>query len=508
MSLLSHRGLILNAQYHGFCSEYMAVINRAINLNYKLPSVGQLQIQDTLMRTLVSAGVFAKKDTIFVLANDAGMNFARINWKTPGTFDLTDYGTGIAGYILNYGPYVNTEQAAFGMLETAWTPNGSSLFALNDNSVEHLTQSGYGVSGFPYRVEAPNVNATLFYSIDGVRSIYNNSTVGYASGLMVTNNLSWMNRRISSAAWGLVYNNAGTATSGGASSAASTSKSSSNMKVLGSVSNTLVTDYNEQAMGLGHPMQYLAAGQGLTDAQFVAFDNAIQTYHSVIASAAMLITSGNYTVPSGVTEITVECFGGGGAGKGFPNSVQTSTGGGGGGGAYATKVISVTPGQVISYTIGAAGAGTTGAGGNGGDTSWNSGEVLAKGGLGAPSSGGFGAGGLSSTSVGTVKYSGGNGGSGVNALNASTGTGGSGAGALGAGLNGVHGAAGSAIYVRPGYNMLGPGSPGYSLNNASNAAGIPGMLASGGSGARRTTSTRNGGNGGQGYIRVSRVKIY
>ncbi|MFN6015135.1 MAG: hypothetical protein ACK47F_10645, partial [Flavobacteriales bacterium] len=64
-------------------------------------------------------------------------------------------------------------------------------------------------------------------------------------------------------------------------------------------------------------------------------------------------TSGNWTVPCGVTSITVEVWGGGGAGAGD----QTTTGGGGGGGAsggYVSQVIAVQPGSTIAYSVGAA----------------------------------------------------------------------------------------------------------------------------------------------------------
>ena len=54
-------------------------------------------------------------------------------------------------------------------------------------------------------------------------------------------------------------------------------------------------------------------------------------------------SNGTFTVPLGVTEITVEAWGaGGGGGKATGNP---AAGGGGAGGSYAKKVISVTPGQ-------------------------------------------------------------------------------------------------------------------------------------------------------------------
>lgn len=77
--------------------------------------------------------------------------------------------------------------------------------------------------------------------------------------------------------------------------------------------------------------------------------------------------AGNFTVPSNVTSIVVECVGGGGGG-----ALDASTAGGGGGG-YSYKRWSVTPGQVIAYSVGTGGARGTGAGNDvsGGNTTFS-----------------------------------------------------------------------------------------------------------------------------------------
>lgn len=83
-------------------------------------------------------------------------------------------------------------------------------------------------------------------------------------------------------------------------------------------------------------------------------------------------SSGTWTVPAGVTSISVVCVGGGGGGggraylsvsTGASNVTAAGYGGGGGGGALAyTNNYTVTPGQVIIIGVGAGGkAGTDGA---------------------------------------------------------------------------------------------------------------------------------------------------
>jgi hypothetical protein len=75
-----------------------------------------------------------------------------------------------------------------------------------------------------------------------------------------------------------------------------------------------------------------------------------------------------YTVPCGVTSITIEAYGaqGGNGALGSPNS----QGGSGGLGAYASGTLAVTPGQILNIYVGGAGTAPTGGfngGGNGGN---------------------------------------------------------------------------------------------------------------------------------------------
>jgi hypothetical protein len=81
--------------------------------------------------------------------------------------------------------------------------------------------------------------------------------------------------------------------------------------------------------------------------------------HAVVAVIAdLLLTTTNtytasttFTVPSGVTSLTVEAYGGGGGG-----GVSSSGEGGGGGGAYAKSTFPVNSGDSYDITIGTGGA--------------------------------------------------------------------------------------------------------------------------------------------------------
>ncbi len=182
--------------------------------------------------------------------------------------------------------------------------------------------------------------------------------------------------------------------------------------------------------------------------------------------------AGSFTVPCGVTSLTVECWGGGGAGGGTTSN--PGAGGGGGGGAYVINTITVTPGQVINYTVGAGGATGTGNGGNGGNTTFST--LTANGGSGGLSFANGGTGGTGGTGSGGTVTNGGNGtNSTATPLSGTGGTGGTG----------------------------GAGGAGFTGNANGNAGAAPG---GGGGGACKNASSggnRDGGAGARGQIRLT-----
>lgn len=116
----------------------------------------------------------------------------------------------------------------------------------------------------------------------------------------------------------------------------------------------------------------------------------------VIPGQIKFTSSGTFTVPAGVSSVTVQAWGGGGKG-----GTRSSNGvsGGGGGGAYSSSTVSVTPGN-YTVTVGA-GSTTTSAGGD----SWfgSTSTVMAKGGNSVANNSTTGAnGGSASSSVQTV----------------------------------------------------------------------------------------------------------
>lgn len=211
-------------------------------------------------------------------------------------------------------------------------------------------------------------------------------------------------------------------------------------------------------------------------------------------STAPYDADGVFTVPAGVTSVTVEAWGAGGRGA---TRTSNGRGGGGGGGAYARGTVSVSA-AASPYTIMVGlGSTTTAAGGD----SWfgNATTVMAKGGnsVGNSGTGAFGgtADGTLGSSVGTTTFRGGNGATqdnGALGLGAFSGGGGAAAGSANIGANGNNNTGGN------GGNGGGNGGNGRFNNGNGQAGSIPGGGGGGGFG-----NGGIGGNGGNGRIIVT-----
>lgn len=198
-------------------------------------------------------------------------------------------------------------------------------------------------------------------------------------------------------------------------------------------------------------------------------------------------SGGTFTVPVGVTGITVECWGAGGGGG---SRSTNGSGGGGGGGAYASSVIAVTAGTPYTVTVGTGGPANTA----GGNSSFGALVIAAGGGGGTNNSIVAGSGGSAASSTGTIKYDGGTGGTG-SAGTTYSGGGGGGAGSTGDGGDASGQTAGTGTSVNGGNG--GAGVTTQANGNTGNTYG------GGGSGALRTSLSRTGGSGANGLVKVS-----
>ncbi len=201
-----------------------------------------------------------------------------------------------------------------------------------------------------------------------------------------------------------------------------------------------------------------------------------------------------FTVPEGVTSITVQTWGGGG--RGGSRTTSTDGTGGGGGGAFSQHTFSVIPGNSYVVFVGSGSASNTAPG----EDSWVSltnvsgASVLAKGGNSVASNSNTGAtGGSAASGIGSIKYSGGNGANRVSST--SSGGGGSSAGTGANGNNASGTTAGSAP------SGGGSGGAGRTSVGSGNAGLFPG--GGGGGAVRGSTGSPSGGTGGHGRVIIS-----
>lgn len=208
----------------------------------------------------------------------------------------------------------------------------------------------------------------------------------------------------------------------------------------------------------------------------------------VMGLAQTYLSDDSYTVPAGVTSITIEAWGGGGKG-----GTRTTNGvsGGGGGGAYSRKTIAVTAGQTYNFTVGQ-GATTTANGTNTVVTLGAATIMTARGGNSVANNTATGAAGGTATG-GDFNYSGGTGA-----------TGSSGSYSGGGGSSGGTGSVGGNGSNQNGGSATGAGDGGNGRTNSGNGSSgsWPG---GGGGGAYRSGggSTRTGGNGGNGRVTIT-----
>ena len=193
--------------------------------------------------------------------------------------------------------------------------------------------------------------------------------------------------------------------------------------------------------------------------------------------------TGTFTVPPGVTAVTISARGGGGGGGGFTG------GSGGSGGRVAISNYAVTPGQVLTTFVGGGGGGGAGQSGRGGGStsvSTNGSTIIVAGG-----GGGGGAGTLTGTLGGNGGSGGQSGGAGGNGTSGGAVLGNFGSGGRG-GANGTGGL--------PGGGGL-SGASGSAGGNGDGGSGGPVGAAAGGVGSAGTGTGGKGagGSGGGGY---------
>ena len=266
-----------------------------------------------------------------------------------------------------------------------------------------------------------------------------------------------------------------------------------NMTATATVSGNVLSFYSTQPAGNPGPGgQTCSANTG----------SSLTLTKQTPAGSQTFTANGSFTVPVGVTSVTVSVWGGGGAGGigaiATPNGGGGYVGGGGGGGGYVTQTIAVTPGTV--YTV-AVGAGATAPSPSvGGTSSFSLGStvlVSAAGGASGVSATGTAGGAGANGGAATGGQAGGSGQAGVGFVTSAV--------TYSCGANGGAGANGGIGGTNGGPNGTSHSNPTESLCNGNNYTGAaPG---GGGAGTSGTTDP-TAGAGAAGQVIVSWLTDY
>lgn len=79
--------IVLNLGYN---STYSTALGYAVDNAITLPSLPQRLIDNTLINTLDTEGVLTETDLLYLVAGDAGREFAKINIKSPGNYTASE----------------------------------------------------------------------------------------------------------------------------------------------------------------------------------------------------------------------------------------------------------------------------------------------------------------------------------------------------------------------------------------------------------------------------------
>ena len=221
-----------------------------------------------------------------------------------------------------------------------------------------------------------------------------------------------------------------------------------------------------------------------------------QTAHCTV-SPCTITASETFTVPAGVTSLTITMWGGGAAGSPGSSTQTRRGGGGGGGGAWPACTVAVTAEAGYTVTVGAA---VSSGSGNASSFPGNDGTCTANAGA-ATANHAAGAGGTAQTVSGvvTAAQAGGAGGAGVNANEGGGGGGGEGAATT---ATGAAGTAGSGSTGGAGGTGAGTGGDG-GRGGDDTGTGITGGTAPGGGGGGAGGNSNTVGAGERGEVIIS-----
>lgn len=225
---------IISVTTLAFDTDYQAVLNYATSQGYTLPSAGQRVKQNQLVVDLKNAGIWDDCDVIRIAANDAGLNFSTINWKTPNTNQATlinsptfvtnsgIQGNGTSSYINeNFAPANGINLQLNDASEFVWVNSAVSVGGFLCGANDAAGANGLSIERDSGSSVYPRINAStsLFYSnaINNAAGLFGNhrnsaTSVSFSKdGVVKVTSSSNSTNRTSNNSYSLCRNNNGSA---------------------------------------------------------------------------------------------------------------------------------------------------------------------------------------------------------------------------------------------------------------------------------------------------------
>jgi hypothetical protein len=105
-----------------FDEDYQAILDYAESQNLQLPSDAQQLIQNSFVVDLKNRGIWDGLDLLYVFATNGDRDFAKINWKNPGTNNATEIDS--LTFIADAG-FAGNGTSSY--LDTGWAPNPDAV---------------------------------------------------------------------------------------------------------------------------------------------------------------------------------------------------------------------------------------------------------------------------------------------------------------------------------------------------------------------------------------------
>ena len=131
-----------------FDSDYQVILDKAVSLGYTLPSSNTQTLQNTLLTSLKTGGVWDKLDILYVFAVDNNASeFTTINWKNPNAL----LNTPTQSTLINAPAFTNkagfTGNGADNYINTNYNPATQSInYTLNDASRYYFPHAFVGTT--------------------------------------------------------------------------------------------------------------------------------------------------------------------------------------------------------------------------------------------------------------------------------------------------------------------------------------------------------------------------